>query len=476
MDFNQFVFNDFNNIEEYSSLVEKAKDVDAGAEAPQVDLAYSLYAKAAEAHNFFAERRLGSMCINGDGTDKDFQRGVGFYLMAAEDGDEYSEAVLQTIIPEIDISVIDKANKGDTRAMQQLSNLYYSYGKHYNRAIELCAKAVLKDDISAAIALVRFLILKDLTLYLEHPNYFEKYYQDDEWKRIAIRHLNNNAIYGEVLLVNSRERIKQIFDILKYIIVNYSSSQEIIDAAFNCFVAAVNSFNSFNRSSDLLVKNNIINIQYPPFSDSWISQFTDNQNVLLKGLELHRSNKIVKCNICNDTYSAFVLGNSGKVYSPHFTINSVGSVSDEFCNCIAFKKYNGVCKHIVSMFYKVQEKEKRYNTYRGTVIPEYTSVTGSMMRGGNDKNLYIYRLEDMALEKYIKVILTISTPIFNSLVEQYNRENISLSEYTCGRHSVIIARLKEKSKVIIGHVLLGENEAETDNLKNNMANLISQYA
>ena len=99
-----------------------------------------------------------------------------------------------------------------------------------------------------------------------------------------------------------------------------------------------------------------------------------------------------------------------------------------------------------------------------------------MMRGGNDKNLYIYRLEDMALEKYIKVILTISTPIFNSLVEQYNRENISLSEYTCGRHSVIIARLKEKSKVIIGHVLLGENEAETDNLKNNMANLISQYA
>ena len=83
-DYKKYIY-DYQHWIIYDNLAEKAKCFDIESNTKDLIKAYSMYEKCAIAHIAIAERRLGSMTINGDGTDADFNKGLGYYLMAAED-------------------------------------------------------------------------------------------------------------------------------------------------------------------------------------------------------------------------------------------------------------------------------------------------------------------------------------------------------------------------------------------------------
>lgn len=233
--------------------MEMAKAIDKESVCPNLSKSYELYQKASTAHLPFAERRLGSMTINGEGTSADFYKGVAYYLMAAEDGDLYSEDMLHFIWTEENnpIQFLYGAKNNNFNDMLMLL-AFYMKTKFFERATEWCAKGALLGNDYFAINLAEVLFRQDEWLYEQDSDNYKLYYQSKDWIDTAMVYLTNNQqIYQEVLVVNSRVRMAEVFSILLSVLKNNLNNEAIRKRIFEQFVDIVNDTNSFKRNKPL---------------------------------------------------------------------------------------------------------------------------------------------------------------------------------------------------------------------------------
>lgn len=254
MNYQSFLFNitETEKIECIQTM-EMAKAIDKESDYPNLTRAYELYQKAAKAHLPFAERRLGSMTINGEGTSADFYKGVAYYLMAAEDGDSYSENMLHFIWTEEHnpVQYLRGAKNNNFDDMMLILAFYLKF-KFFERAAEWCAKGALLGNEFFAINLAEILFRKDEWLYKQDPDNYKFYYQSKEWIEMASVYLiNNQQIYKEVLVVNSRIRMAEVFSILLYVLRNNLNNEDIKKRIAGQFIDIVNDTNSYKRNKPL---------------------------------------------------------------------------------------------------------------------------------------------------------------------------------------------------------------------------------
>lgn len=254
MNYKSFLFNITEEERmECIQAMEMARAIDKEAVCPNLSKAYELYQKAAKAHLPFAERRLGSMTINGEGTQADFYKGVAYYLMAAEDGDSYSENMLHFIwtVENNPVQYLRGAKNNNFDDMMMLLAFYLKF-KLFDRAIEWCAKGVLLQNDYFAINLAEILFRQDEYLYEQEPDNYKLYYQSKDWIDTASVYLTDNKqIYQEVLVVNSRVRMAEVFSILLFVLKNNLNDETIRKRIFGQFVDIVNDTNSFKRNKPL---------------------------------------------------------------------------------------------------------------------------------------------------------------------------------------------------------------------------------
>ena len=159
--FNRFILNlTEQQLRDYENVISQAISVDENSESPDLKQAYMLYKKAAEAHLPFAERRLADLTINGYGPYSDqhnFIRGIGYYLMAAEDGDLESFEIIHMLTQNINApkySILDdpcktlkNAQHGDTSSRILLASYYCSLPEsRFDRALNCLSKWALEGD------------------------------------------------------------------------------------------------------------------------------------------------------------------------------------------------------------------------------------------------------------------------------------------------------------------------------------------
>ena len=94
--------------------------------------------------------------------------------------------------------------------------------------------------------------------------------------------------------------------------------------------------------------------KYPNITDSYIRSLTDKAITYAKGKDYYEKNFITSLRESRDrhTFDAEVAGTDFYAVHLEFRGNKL-AVCD--CDCPAFSKYDGACKHIIATLFKVQE-------------------------------------------------------------------------------------------------------------------------
>lgn len=94
--------------------------------------------------------------------------------------------------------------------------------------------------------------------------------------------------------------------------------------------------------------------KYPNITDSYIRFLTDKAITYAKGKDYYEKNFITSLQESRDrhTFDAEVAGTDFYAVHLEFRGNKL-AVCD--CDCPAFSKYDGACKHIIATLFKVQE-------------------------------------------------------------------------------------------------------------------------
>ncbi len=383
-----------------------AKSIEESNEKYDKGYVYSLYQKASIKHIPYAERRLGALTIDGIGTDRDFVKGLGYYLLAAVDGDSYSENMFLGLQECSNISLtlskgdISDALSGNTSSIIKLGAAFIAYGANYYRVIDLCADGANKGVLQCVFSVLDALYDIDNLEFQKNPLHREQFQQDNQWKSIASKYIENENIFREVLIVNSKERYNKIFQILKFLFLNYYDNGKFMQYAKEFYCKIVSETNSFNR--DTCVNQDITDISNSAKFDEWLYTKVSQRIIVQRGTELFQGGNVITMNSFEDKIYANVIGSTGKIYNVQFCTDN-HNIHNPSCNCQAFKKYDGVCKHVVAALIAGRNKIMKEVHYKNTLIPEYSaSVGGKLIK--HEKNVFIYRYTALELNSYIKKI------------------------------------------------------------------------
>lgn len=221
--------------------------------------AYKMYMRAMSDNNAFAEKRLGAMTIEGKGTEKNFFKGVGFYLCAAEDGDKEASIILSSILPEDaeveeelkPLRLLIKAFQGDVDYIYKLAKSYIEiYGGFTHRAIDWLYAGIKLKDLKCHIYLMDILRAIDSLFYNQDKENYEIYYQQKQHTEIIKKLIDHDMIFNERLVVNSKERIEEVMNLLVNLIINNYTDKYIIGIASKFYLELINETNSFKRGLD----------------------------------------------------------------------------------------------------------------------------------------------------------------------------------------------------------------------------------
>lgn len=468
MNLNKYITQNNYSMEDCLNAIMTAQDIETGRDDYDQSLVYSLYQKGALAHIAYAEKRLGSMTIDGKGVTEDYKAGLGYYLMAAEDGDEYSYTMfygLKEYATDVDfdfpIDTVEKAKGGDVSAMIRMCCAYVLYGNHYERALEWAARGALNRDFVSYILIADTLYGLDNDRYLKNPLNAETFVQPNSWRKIASRYIHNDTIFNEVLIVNSRQRFQEIFEILEFVLQR-CDIQDQVDMVMNKFVNIVNETNSYrreyHRNTDIVDPVNTF------FANEWIERKVARPQTLSRAYELYKSDSIKTMFKFDDRYYANVLGSSGNVYNLNFAI-SAGKLTNCFCECPAFSKYEGVCKHLVATFYSVYTDISLPSIYKNTIIPEYSSVTGAKLLEYTDE-MFIYRYSPSQCNAYVEKMLSSYdfSPVFPGKGNEETYGNFSKMEFIDENNTSFLAMFYPKyegiGKIIFHVQAMQDNQIE----------------
>ncbi|WP_066636059.1 DEAD/DEAH box helicase [Desulfolucanica intricata] len=114
--------------------------------------------------------------------------------------------------------------------------------------------------------------------------------------------------------------------------------------------------------------------------DSKIEELATNNQVFNRGVTYYRNNRVVDFNFDEDNLcaSAVVLGS--EQYDVEVYFSSEGEIISMYCDCPAFYKSDGACKHIVALLKTYQHKcKKRSEILRLNERHNHTQLTDIML-------------------------------------------------------------------------------------------------
>ena len=208
-----------------------------------------------------AESSLGAMTVQGRGCEANIAEGIGYYLMAAEDGDVTAYNMLKSLTkpPESENDklglnkpwlLLGKAQQGDTKAMLNLSLAYlFRFGVHHSRSLDWLAKGALLNDAECIFNFADVLFDYDNFIYESDPSKWKRYYQNPEWIKAAkvFLRIDEERIYTEQLIVSSLDRIDDVFLTMAYVLERFYEIEELRKAIFSLYLRIVNKSNSYVR-------------------------------------------------------------------------------------------------------------------------------------------------------------------------------------------------------------------------------------
>ena len=284
--------------------------------------------------------------------------------MAAEDGDKYSLEMVKALMPTINISfdpqILIDCQNNNSNAMLLLAAYYLGLGNHLQRALEISCKGALLGNVKCMVSVAEILIMIDNELYEKDSTHAMLYEQNPLWRQIGPSYINNDMIFKEKLVVDSSERIEDVFTIFMQVLQLCTYDHDTIRIILNMFMGLVNKTNSYNRKSpvqerSIIKKTDNVSSNMSFITDEWIESKVSYRDVLYRGYEINQNNGVLDLRKELDHYYAKVVGQAESSYEVEVEFNEKQQLSFTNCTCMAFKHYPGICKHIVATLYKIRD-------------------------------------------------------------------------------------------------------------------------
>lgn len=145
-----------------------------------------------------------------------------------------------------------------------------------------------------------------------------------------------------------------------------------------------------------------------------IREYATNTTTYTRGLDLYRSNKIQSFSVEEDegfhNIEAAVKGSGRNVYAVYLKVEiDGGSLNGVGCQCPAFYKYSGICKHCVAALLEYLDWEKR----QGTIFEQ-------------TKQMEEHRARLLGMKGAVANRVPVTTPEFRKLLERRQQSSAQL--------------------------------------------------